>query len=666
MADARHGTAPEPLPATAAGAAKARRVAWTALLSCVATQAAFDLSQVALRGDLDAPGYPLLVGALTAAVLVPIAMGSAWLPRPAASALALWVFAEFFCRWPSIGVGLPLATVLAAVTFVLLSRAGPPPWAAGVGVGACLCLGFTTAERLFAWLPGDLAELPDWVSVGAVTLVSGAALAWNGRARLLYAPVGVLAPPLALAAVLGSVALDHPTPDRSAFRRGPDGAAVGRPNLMVLVLDTLRADHLSLYGYERDTTPELTRWAARRHAAVFPSVYSPSSWTVPAHLSLLTGTLPSEHQGHCGNHAHVRRLRLEVPVTLAEKLGEAGYRSAGVIANPNAMTVDGMERGFDLWAPVPPPHRLSFLGEALRQRLLPLHHRSVEIPLATADRVNHELVSLLDSCDGGGCWLFANYVDVHAPYWPSAPFAGRFGAGETPDVPATLSAAVAPEVARSSRDAYDEEILGLDHALGELLTALEARRYFDNGWLFVTSDHGEAFLEHASVHHASNLYDEQIRVPLLVFYPDGTYLPARRDPVGLLDVTATVSAIATGAGLGPGRDLRDPEAPERPVQAEFFGCRHPSFSWGPYTGEPSRAVIRGDRKLLERDGRRELYALDIDPHERRSRTALEPDVAASLATELPPLERRSDRVRDEGAPFDPRITDALRALGYLE
>jgi hypothetical protein len=118
--------------------------------------------------------------------------------------------------------------------------------------------------------------------------------------------------------------------------------------------------------------------------------------------------------------------------------------------------------------------------------------------------------------------------------------------------------------------------------------------------------------------------------------------------------------------LGHGRDLRDRNTPERSVQAEFYGCPHPSFDWGPHTGVPARAVVRGDRKLLEIDGRLELYALDIDPSERRDRSAIEPDTAARLSAELPPLHLHDDRVREPGPLLDDSNAEALRALGYIE
>jgi arylsulfatase A-like enzyme len=643
-----------------------RRDAWLALTICIGTQLACDVLQVSFRGALIAPGYPLLIVGLTLAVAVPIGCIASLLPHPLATALALWAFAELLAYASSVVVGLPVAAAVAALTWLGLRRRRPTPIAAGLGLAACLWAGLVAAGPFFRALPEPFAGLPKGVPAAFVYLGVGLALVVGGRGRVLGLPAGVVAPAAALATLLAVVAYKNPAPDRAAFERGPETAALGGPNLLVLVLDTLRADHVSLYGYERDTTPELAHWVAERGATVFPRAYSPSSWTAPAHLSLFTGTLPSEHQAHCGNQAHLRSPVIEPPETLAERAAGAGFRSAAVLANPNAMSVEGTGRGFDLWMLAPPPYPLSFVGEALRERILPFHHRGVGHPLATARMVNAEVMELLDHCPEGGCLVVANYIDVHAPFQPSAPFAGRFNGAAKRSAPAGLRRDAEPEQFARAMAAYDEELLGLDAALGDLFTRLDERGFFEKGWVFVSSDHGEAFSEHGSLHHASSLYDEQIRIPLVVFYPEGEYVPMRTDPVGLLDVTATLSAIASGEVLGGGRDLRDPEAGERAVQAEFFGCLHPAFDWGPHTGERARAVIRGDRKLLEIDGRAELYALDIDPNERRDRSADEPATVERLSRELPPLEERSDRVRDAGGLLDARNAEALRALGYIE
>jgi arylsulfatase A-like enzyme len=260
----------------------------------------------------------------------------------------------------------------------------------------------------------------------------------------------------------------------------------------------------------------------------------------------------------------------------------------------------------------------------------------------------------------------ANYIDAHTPYLPNSPYAGRFGGPDPLTAPQELQAADRGERVERAVAAYDEEILELDAHLGRLFRELETRELLDQMWLFITSDHGEAFQEHHSVHHASNLYNEEVKVPLIVIPPRKAFLPRREDAVGLLDVAATISAIATGEVLGRGRDLRDPGAAEVGVQIEFFGCPTPEHSWGEYTDVPARAVVRGDRKLIELLERRELYLLDGDPRERTNRASSWPEIVESLSAELPPLETRNDRVRERNPNIDPAAAAALRELGYLE
>ena len=304
-----------------------RRDACVALAICIGVQLACDLLQLVFRGAVIAPGYPLLIAGLTLAVAVPTGFFASRLPHPLAATLALWVFAEFFAQAPSLPVGLPVAAAVAAATWLGLRRARPKAFAAGLALAGCLWVGLVAAGPLVAAMGGPFVALPEWASAGLLYLLTGAALVRQARAQLFGAPVAIAAPVIALAALLAVVAFRNPAPDRSAFERGPGPAAAGQPNLLVLILDTVRADHVSLYGYERETTPQLAHWAAERCAAVFPRAYSPSSWTAPAHLSLFTGTLPSEHQVHCGNQAHLRSPVMDPP-----RRWPSGSRASGCAA----------------------------------------------------------------------------------------------------------------------------------------------------------------------------------------------------------------------------------------------------------------------------------------------------------------------------------------------
>jgi arylsulfatase A-like enzyme len=638
----------------------------------VATQLLFDVAYASLRGDPGPAGYPLLVSALTLALALIVGGVAGLLPRSVDAALAAWVAVESVAAFGvSPDLGVPLGLALGVSTGFALWLGAPSAPSAGLIVGTALCAGFLFGPLAagVASARASIGPLPAWLGIAACfqAVLLPLALLSRWRHRVLRIPIQPAIALGGLAAVLVGVSFHYPQPDTSPFYEGSADATGSPPNILVLILDTVRADHLSLYGYERETTPEIDRLAETNgRATVFQRAYATSNWTIPSHVSFFTGMLPTEHQSHCGNEVHRRAQVIDLPETLADRLEGAGYRTAGVIANPNVMAVEGAGRGFRLWMLVSAPRTLGFVGERLRKQFFPLAFRKQQLLVATAGRVNRRLLDLLDSCGNGGCFIVANYIDAHTPYLPNSPYAGRFGGPDPLTAPRELQAADRGERVERAVAAYDEEILELDAHLGRLFRELETRELLDQMWLFITSDHGEAFQEHDSVRHASNLYNEEVKVPLIAIPPRKAFLPRREDAVSLLDVAATISAIATGEVLGRGRDLRDPGAAEVGVQIEFFGCPTPEHSWGEYTDVPARAVVRGDRKLIELLERRELYLLDGDPRERTNRASSWPEIVESLSAELPPLETRNDRVRERNPNIDPAAAAALRELGYLE
>jgi arylsulfatase A-like enzyme len=448
----------------------------------------------------------------------------------------------------------------------------------------------------------------------------------------------------------------------------------------VLVLDTVRADHLSSYGYARDTTPNLTRFLAEHPDAVqYDLVFSPTSWTVPSHASLLTGLMPSAHRAESEGPSApflgspTKFLSLRAGETLAEALHGAGYCTAGVVANAYLLRVDGMQRGFDTFVQPRATRPLQLLGQALRRRFLPGSFAGRIKPYPTADAVDAEVLRAARDCGRGGpAFVLANYMDAHEPYRAPAPHSGLFARPDASPLALGDPLATDPEeVLALKRDRYDEGIHYLDAELQALFSALESDGTLQRAWLFVTSDHGEAFLEHGTTSHGSSLYNEQVRIPLIVKPPQGVRLRATRDPVSLLDVTATIAAIAGRSGFGVGRDLRDPAASARAVEIEFRGGFRIVEGYGEAANDPARAVVRGSWKLIERGGRFELYDLAADPLEAVDRASDHVDVVNALASTLP------DVARNEGEPGEPKSPEparsptiahdeeeTLRALGY--
>jgi arylsulfatase A-like enzyme len=477
---------------------------------------------------------------------------------------------------------------------------------------------------------------------------------------LLFAPGRYAA---ALCLVLGLLACreDGATQERPA-------AAPGAPNIVLIVVDTLRADHLSLYGYPRPTSPNLDRIAER--AAVFDQAFSLISHTLPAHVTLMTGIHPIGHKVLSNG------WRYEGPFpTLAERLREAGYATAGFVSGLPLDAESGMARGFETWRDT----------RDWRGR------RRGKIP---GTDVTRAATRWLERGDSEPIFLFLHYYDVHPPYT-------RADGAEFPfEVDATLRSALqARGVAAAPMDsisyapvtlddrelelleainAYDNEIRHVDSMIQEVLDALAERGMLENTWLVVTSDHGEGLGEHGYYQHGLFLYEEQLHVPLLVRnFGEGEAGRRVASPVSLLDVSATLLDIA---GLPPaaprhGESLLPlvggaPELGERWILAQRrFFAQDLVLERGRFAAREPLFAVRsaGSAKLLwSPAGSIELYDLAADPREAVDRAAERPgererllgvlhELRRSYATEAPAPDRN----------VDPELLEQLRALGYL-
>jgi arylsulfatase A-like enzyme len=271
----------------------------------------------------------------------------------------------------------------------------------------------------------------------------------------------------------------------------------------VLVADTLRADHLSSYGYSRPTTPRLDRLASEGWA--FLDAYSSSSWTLPAHASLMTGRRMHEH--HAGEQ---RRPYLDRQfATLAEVLGGAGYVSAGFVANTFWCGRNtGLDRGFvhyeDFYGSVGDALARTVLGRLLAYEVLP-RFGLLDFPgRKRAADVNERMLDWIDGVGDRPFFVFANYMDVHGPYLPPPGYEGRFG-GKRPlrraaeiELGAVHGGTIVPEpeVLRAWMNRYDESLVYLDEQIGRLVDELARRGVLDKTIVVFTSDHGENWGEH--------------------------------------------------------------------------------------------------------------------------------------------------------------------------
>ena len=436
------------------------------------------------------------------------------------------------------------------------------------------------------------------------------------------------------------------------------------PNVVLIVMDTVRQDHLSCYGYERDTTPFLRSLCAE--AQKYLTAYSTTCWTAPAHASLFTGQFPGTHG------VTQRRLVLrDEAVTLAEVLREHGYATTGICENPMLSALRGYDQGFDCY--FEPWRSRSEKGEnaALEFFRETLHKRKKREPF----------------------FIFVNLVEPHSPYTSSGPYRGSFATDKSITVSNNLwrefflgKKRFSDDELRHLSELYDEEVRYVDHLVGGMAEALKRARVLDDTVLIVTSDHGEHFGEHNMVDHVFSLSEVLTHVPLIVRYP--TAFPpgtVEEAPVQLHDVFPTVLRLAgveAGAYPSQGKDLLNPRDPDRPIFCEYY---YPEQALACFFEEDRdnpaldpfrrqiRSVIRGTKKLVRTsDGKHALFDLADDPNESANRISDGEygDTVASLGRVLDEMVDRYCAEEEAPARLDAELDveteEALRALGYLE
>ena len=320
------------------------------------------------------------------------------------------------------------------------------------------------------------------------------------------------------------------------------GISAGAPNVLVIVVDTLRADHLSTYGYARPTSPHLTQLAAQ--GTLFENAISPSSWTLPAHASLLTGLYPHAHHMDTDNAV----MGQQYPV-LGEEFMARGYRTAAFSANALMFCRRrGFGRGFihfeDSFQSPGSSFGRTFYGNLMRHLLFQLELKADLFGRRNAADINRHALRWID---GGHRPFFVvlNYLDVHDPYRPPEPYLHRYTTMKHPETRASESwqwfEHLTPAQRQGAMDAYDGAINYTDDHIQDLMEQLRRRGLDRNTLVVITSDHGEGFGEHGLMNHGNSLYREVIHVPL-IFWAPGRIPAGKRiaTPVSLTSLAATL------------------------------------------------------------------------------------------------------------------------------
>lgn len=410
------------------------------------------------------------------------------------------------------------------------------------------------------------------------------------------------------------------------------------PNLLLLVLDGLRADRL-----DAARTPNLVRLAGAGLWLQQARTITP--WTRPSIASLFTGVPPARHG--VASEAPDAALPPDLP-TLAGVLRAAGYSTAAFSANLHLDPAFGLVRGFSRARVVHED------GAALRDAVLA--HVASPAPEPW--------------------FVFAFLMDTHHPFRHRPEFdrssgiaaplrsAAELGAGR--DRAARGVAEPTPAEVRKLEALYDENVRYVDARVGELLDGLAARGALARTIVVVAADHGEAFGEHGSYFHGHDLHEEVLRVPLLVAGPGVPAGEIRVDPVSLVDLPGTLLAwLGAGAGALPGRDLRRPCAGADGACAQAFETR--------FRGADQAALLDAPYKLIvdRRAGRKQLFDLARDAGEREDLAAAQPArvraLEAQLRERLAAAASAAPRTPAAAAPggVDPETAEALRALGYV-
>jgi len=448
--------------------------------------------------------------------------------------------------------------------------------------------------------------------------------------------------PLALCAACGGTESEAPAPIPDSSPLAETG---NQTDLIILIsLDTLRADHMSLYGYERPTSPELEDFA--KAATVYTRCQTTAPWTLPAHASMFTGLYPFEHGARTYPRDQVDQPRkfnntIRLPdrhVTLAEVLGDCGYRTGAVTANEGFLTEQyGLSQGFDHWdnddtrAPIINGRALSWLTE-----------QPEDEPV----------------------FLFINYMDTHRPYnnapRPNIPHHEKHGI-------AKLAAEVlgqgeyTQDQVQQLVDVYDTSVANLDEALGELLDELRRLELFDQALIVVTSDHGEFLGDHELMDHAKDVYQGAAHVPLIVKAPGQTEARVDDGWISLVHIPEIVLAHTRGCGI----DTLNGRQRET-VLTELFGPR-PRQKLGAWRFKRvRRALMQGDFKFVQSsDGNDELYNLLADPGELQNLLAERSELAGKLS-ELLELHYGDIQVPEELNLIEMSDEDleTMRAMGY--
>lgn len=414
------------------------------------------------------------------------------------------------------------------------------------------------------------------------------------------------------------------------------------PNVILVVLDSVRADHLSLYGYERPTSPFLEELAERENVKVYKRAYSTSSWTPPAHASLFTGFYPS-------NHGVVDNLHLGGMRTIDLLLAKHDYETVAFTEGSAHISEErGFLKGVNFKGSKFDPNILDKLSEPFYLFAnLKGAHRTYNAPRRYVREFapNDADMDVVEKVigEGGGYDYMAGNLEIHPKEW------------------------------KKIEGIYDAAIRGLDESLEALVAELEEKTY-GNTAIIITADHGEEFGEHSLAYHQFCLYNTLLHVPLLVKYPKGMMPRNEEELVSLADVFPTVLDLLGEESRTDGISLLSKSVKGR---NQVFAEYSPAYAWKNQLAKrnlstdrkrfhtPQQCVITERWKYIEMGGNRELYDLESDSGELHNLAGKRKDIVSNLRDKLSNLKDPEEWPRLDDKENSEKMKERLKELGYL-
>ncbi len=628
-----------------------------------------------------AHGAALGFGAGSLAGLL-VGLGEAWAIAAAARGQAepdVWFFgATIYAVGCALG-GLLLGGALAYSGRLMQRAKIAEPRAFAHFAGAIAAL-FTVVIGAFRVQRDVYQEELVWKSLNGLLVLAGAVAAAAAVYALLFfglraltekGPLRTLLRPFGSLALLGAAIALTAVPwlargtSEEARAATTKGAKEHSGNVLFIVVDTLRADHLPGYGYQAGKTPHLDAFA--KDAVRFEKAYANASWTRPSFASMLTGRYASSH----GVMSKAASLP-DAAETLAESFASAGYATFGIATNYNVAPFFNFHQGFDDYRYLPPSFLFGASDTSAKLSMLQVLRRVDEKARAILGRtepgsayqdaavVNREVAGFLEKNQQGPWFMFVGYMDPHDPYYEH-PYNGvgySRAANVRPD----------PSEADRLRKLYDGEITFWDEHFGQLVKDLKARGIYDDLTIVITSDHGEEFMDHGGFWHGTTLYDEQLHVPLFLKLPRGERAGTTvQHWVESVDIMPTLLAL---------KQLQIPDA----VQGvDLFRGKEQTFAEESHEGNVLSSVRTRQAdaavKLITANpgnprglAERELYKIESDPGETRNVASSEAALLSRTEEELESVSAQARtgalKAREVDLAMDEAAQERLKALGY--